>query len=85
MIFLLFFGFDRQNMFLAIIIDTYSEVRSDIHAAGVKTHLGDLFGQCFNKLLRRVGLRKLAESRENRAEKEFAYSTYQEIRNLLRR
>lgn len=72
-------------MFLAIVIETYSEVRSEINAGGIKTHLSDLISKFFNNVLRKIGCSKFADSREKKAEESFARSTYQDIRNLLRR
>lgn len=73
----------KQNMFLAIIIDTYSQVSNELNAAGVQLQVNDLIGQWMNNLLRKIGCSKLAASRELRAGEEFARATYQDIRNLL--
>uniref|UniRef100_A0A1B6DKV8 EF-hand domain-containing protein n=1 Tax=Clastoptera arizonana TaxID=38151 RepID=A0A1B6DKV8_9HEMI len=83
--YIFFIFFVLVNMYLAIIIETYCEVRADIQAGGTKPHIGDLIGQYFNKFLKMIGLKKLALARENKSQRQMSDNTYQEIRDLLNR
>uniref|UniRef100_A0A1B6CMV5 Uncharacterized protein n=1 Tax=Clastoptera arizonana TaxID=38151 RepID=A0A1B6CMV5_9HEMI len=83
--FLFFIFFILINMYLAIIIDAYANVRSEVKSGGVKTHLSDLISRFFNTFLRKIGCKRYAENRERKAEAAYNKAVYQDIRQFFLR
>uniref|UniRef100_A0A1B6E669 EF-hand domain-containing protein n=1 Tax=Clastoptera arizonana TaxID=38151 RepID=A0A1B6E669_9HEMI len=71
------------SMFLAIMVDTYSQTRQEINARGVQFQVVDLFGRWFTSFLKLIGLKKLTNLRQMRAEEAVARARLQDIRNLF--
>ncbi|XP_054276446.1 uncharacterized protein LOC128995452 [Macrosteles quadrilineatus] len=84
--YIFFIYFILVNMFLAIIIDTYSEVRANIRDQSKDLHISDIFGNCLRNMLRICGMKKIADKHEPPSPKlPGEESPYDDIHDLLRR
>ena len=76
-----------QNMFLAIINDTYSEVKAEIAAQKNEFEIGDYFKRGYNNMLGKVGGRNKYIDIENalKLAGSDGVVTYDEIRQNLKK
>uniref|UniRef100_A0A1B6L2A3 Uncharacterized protein n=1 Tax=Graphocephala atropunctata TaxID=36148 RepID=A0A1B6L2A3_9HEMI len=83
--YIFFIYFILVNMFLAIIIDTYSEVRASIRDQTKELHTGDVLGRWLRKLCSCCGCGKLVGKYEEPQGTKGGLSSQEDIQNLLRR
>ena len=76
-----------QNMFLAIINDTYSEVKAEIAAQKNEFEIGDYFKRGYNNVLGKMGARNKYIDIENalKMANSDGQITYEEIRQNLKK
>ena len=76
-----------QNMFLAIINDTYSEVKAEIAAQKNEFEIGDYFKRGYNNMLGHIGGRNKYIDIENalKLAGSDGVVTYEEIRQNLKK
>lgn len=72
-------------MFIAILLEAFTEVRNEAIASKPQMHLGDLFNKWSVQVLHKIGLHKMAEKRSKKIQKSQDASSYKDIRKLLMR
>ncbi|KAG8250081.1 polycystic kidney disease 2-like 1 protein isoform X1 [Homalodisca vitripennis] len=83
--YIFFIYFILVNMFLAIIIDTYSEVRTSIRDQTKELHTGDILGRWFRTLLQNCGCGRLIAKYDEPPTTGTGPSPTEDLQNFLRR